>query len=700
MNPFPENKKNNNTSFLELLYHVSREIAATLDLPTLLKRILALSMENIGAINGTIIALDEIGNPVASTLIINTLVIDNSGEKLKETLDNGLAGWVIKNRQAVLIPDTSKDERWLHRPDDDHNATGSKSVISAPFLTQDQLAGVITLVHPETNFFTQNHKALIQAIADQSAVAVINARLHTDTIHQARIMTALSDSATAITSSLDLKKVLQQILNQICQALDTEAASLALLDQNKESLEYYASTYKGKRNPTGMKFNLGQGIAGWVAKQEISLIVPNAYDDDRFNSKFDKLTGIKTQATACTPIFSQGEMIGILEAKNPKGGKFPLGSLRVLTGISSLAGTAIRHAQLFESHQAAHKRYRYLFEENVNSIIITDKVGKILEVNQQASSLSHYSKEKLQSMFIEMFHEVNLDILGMNFEKVTEKENVAYESVLYTKNKSKIPVTVHVQSIIIEGKPYLQWLFRDDTDRKELDKLREDLLSMIYHDLRSPLANIVSSLDVIKTMEEFEAADPTILDLFEIVIRSTNRIKRLTQSMLDINQIESGQPVIDINPTSPLKLLQESLDNLGPVIKTRRIEVYLDVPDNITPVLINEHMILRVIINLIENAIKFSPPDSTISIGVKQSTDLVRIWVKDAGPGISDENLQSIFDKFVSLQNKEGVHGYGIGLAFCRLAVEGHGGNIWAENIPGGGSQFTFTLPLYKENKI
>jgi len=697
MNPFPENDNMNNTSSLELLYHVSREIATTLDLPVLLKRILTLSMENIGAINGSIIAMDDIGNPVASALIINTLVVENSGENLKETLENGLAGWVVKTRQAVLIPDTSLDARWMHRPDDDHDATGPKSVISAPFLTQDQLAGVITLVHPETSFFTSNHRALIQAIADQSAVAVINARLHADTIHQARIMTALSESATAITSSLELKKVLQQILDQICQALDTEAVSLALLDRNDETLEYFASTYEGKQNPTGMKFNLGQGIAGWVAKQETGIIVPNAYEDERFNSKFDEVTGIKTRAIACTPIFSQGEIIGIVEAKNPKNGKFPPGSLRVLTGISSLAGTAIRHAQLFEAHSAAHKRYQYLFEENVNSIIITDRDGEILEVNQQTVYLSNYSKEKLQSMFIEVIHDVNMGALGMNFEKVTEDENVTYESVLYTENKSKIPVNVHVQSILIEGKSYLQWLFRDDTERKELDKLREDLLSMIYHDLRSPLANIVSSLDVINTMEEFGTADPTILALFEIVLRSTNRIQRLTHSMLDINRIESGQPVIDINPTSPQKLLQEAVEILGPEIETRRISVNLDVPDNIAPVLINEQMTLRVIINLIENAIKFSPTAGKISLGVNQSTNFVRVWVQDAGPGIPDKNLQSIFDKFVSLQNREGVQGYGIGLAFCRLVIEGHGGKIWAENIPGGGSKFTFTIPVFKQ---
>jgi K+-sensing histidine kinase KdpD len=288
----------------------------------------------------------------------------------------------------------------------------------------------------------------------------------------------------------------------------------------------------------------------------------------------------------------------------------------------------------------------------------------------------------------------------MNFEKISENKNISYESVLYAKYETKIPITVHVQSIIFEGKSYLQWVFRDDTERKELDKLREDLLSMIYHDLRSPLANIVSSLDVLKTMDEFEGVNPTIQSLFDIAVRSTKRIQRLTHSMLDINRLEAGQPVIDKKPTSPQQLLKESVDILKHTIKNKRIEIHLDVPDDISPVMINEDMILRVIINLIENAIKFSPPDGTISIGAKQSTNVVRVWVQDAGPGIPDENRQSIFDKYVRLQNKGGIQGYGLGLAYCRLAVEGHGGNIWTENNPVGGSHFTFTIPLYKEDKI
>jgi signal transduction histidine kinase len=220
---------------------------------------------------------------------------------------------------------------------------------------------------------------------------------------------------------------------------------------------------------------------------------------------------------------------------------------------------------------------------------------------------------------------------------------------------------------------------------------------MIYHDLRSPLANIVSSLDVLNTMVDFDKEDPTVYSLVDIAVRSTKRIQRLTHSMLDINRLEAGQPVIDKNPASLKSLLEESIDAHKPIIQNKKLEVILDIPEKTPTVFINWDMIQRVAINLIENALKYTPPNGLIKIGTKQSTNNVRVWVQDSGPGIPEKYRQSIFDKYTRLHGKGDGKGYGLGLAYCRLAVEGHGGKIWAENKPGGGSIFTFTLPIHKE---
>jgi signal transduction histidine kinase len=114
-------------------------------------------------------------------------------------------------------------------------------------------------------------------------------------------------------------------------------------------------------------------------------------------------------------------------------------------------------------------------------------------------------------------------------------------------------------------------------------------------------------------------------------------------------------------------------------------------------VLVDGDMIRRVLINLTENAIKFTSPEGKIDIGAKQEGSFVRIWVDDEGPGIPPEERERIFDKFTRLRAKDGPRGLGLGLAYCRLAVIGHGGRIWVEGEPGSGSSFNFTLPIVDE---
>ncbi|KPL07219.1 hypothetical protein AMJ86_05215 [bacterium SM23_57] len=694
MTQIPRKENTDTRASLELLYHVSREIATAVDLQTLIQRILYLSIKNIGAVNGSIIAVDDGGSPVASSLMIGEEILDFTNEQIQATLDQGLAGWVVQNRQAVLIRDTSKDRRWLQRPDDAEDATGAKSVVSSPFLAQDRLAGIITLVHPEPNYFNDDHQNLVQAIADQSAVAILNSRLHTESLRQARIMTALAESARIITGSLNLSDVLQRILEQISQAIVTEAVSLAMLNQQEGNLEFIASTSNLEHNVAGKKIKIGQGIAGWVAKEKKSVIIPDVYKDERFYTEFDKETGFKTNTIACTPILSQGEVIGVVEAINPKGGAFGPDTLEVLTGISNLAGTAIQHAQLYEALQSAHKRYHHLFEGSINSILISDWAGKIQEANQQTTVLTQFTKEELYLSNIGMIHRIDLELLGNNYQNVSEDSVLAYESILNTKNGDEIPITVLVQAVNIDAKSYIQWVIRDDTDRVELDQLKDDLLSMIYHDLRSPLANVVSSLDVLKTMVETAEEPIVIKSLFDIAIRSTQRIQRLINSLLDINRLEAGQIALDLKPVSLEKLVQESVDTLKPIIENRKLKVSIEIPPKLPRGMIDEDMIRRVIINLVENAIKYSPIEGFVNIHAAQSNDFLHIRVQDNGPGIPQEKRDEIFNKYTRLQGKVGYKGYGLGLAYCRLAIEGHGGEIWVADAPEGGSIFNFTIPV------
>jgi NtrC-family two-component system sensor histidine kinase KinB len=689
----PDLKENNHRASLDLLYHIGRELASALDLRTVLERVLFLSMRNVGAISGSIIVLDDNGKPVESAIITGAQVHNHTTQRLRSTLDRGLAGWVFKNLEPVLIQDTSQDERWMLRKYEDEEGSSPKSAVSAPLFARERMIGVMTLVHPQPGFFSHEHLELVQAIADQAGIAVLNARLYAESQRQARVMTALAESAATITASLNLEDVLLRIMEQISQALDVEGVSLALIVPEEDALIVRAATGPVKDLLVNSRWEIGQGIAGWVAKEGRGVIVQNAAEDERFDPLVDQKTGFKTHSVACAPLRYRGQIIGVLEAVNPKSGDFDPDALLVLTGIGSLAGTAVRHAQLFERLQAAHQSYRELFEDSIDPIFITDRDGKIMDANRQAVLTSDYDKMNLITLSISQVHIPDLTQLGKDYENLGFGKTLSYESRLRTLSGHEVPIQVYVRQVKSDGAIRIQWIMQDITERKNLDSMREDLLSMIYHDLRSPLANVVSSLDVIDTMLSAESDDPTYKSLLNIAMRSTERIQRLTNSLLDINRLEAGQPIVKQQTIEPVLLINEAVELIQPVSDNKNISLTTAVPFDLPKVFVDADMIRRVLSNLFENAAKFTPQGGKIHASVFTKQDWVVFQIDDTGPGIPASEHERIFEKFTRIKTQESIKGLGLGLAYCRLAVEGHGGKIWVESEPGMGSHFFFTLP-------
>ncbi len=511
-----------NRSLLELLIQINREVAAALDLRTVLQRLLFAAIQNVGGERGSIVVLDDNGKPVDATIVYGKSFHEHTTQQLRETVDRGLAGWVVKNRKAALVPDTSQDERWLHRPDDARDQSGAKSAICVPLLARDRLIGVLTLVHSVPNAFTPEHLELMQAIADQASIAVLN-------------------------------------------------------------------------------------------------------------------------------------------------------------------------AQLFGQSQKAHQRYRELFAESIDPIFITDLEGKVIEANREAVKISGFQNDDLHQMSIDQLHEVNWNKTGMEFENLAGEDESSYESVLHRADSGRTPIEVYARRVEFEDADSIQWTLRDISERKELDSLREDLTAMIYHDLRSPLGNIVSSLDILGGMIGEDEATRSMLN---IAVHSTDRIQRLVNSLLDINRLESGQAIVTQKAVHPRELIEIAIRDVAPSTSGRHQTVEVQIGEALPDIWVDADMLRRVLINLLENAIKFSKIEARIEIGAQKDGDLVRFWVQDNGPGIPPSEHKRIFDKFARVKGKDKPGGLGIGLAFCRIAVQAHGGKIWVESEEGKGSKFVFTLPV------
>src|SRR6185369_9093795 len=134
-------------ALLELLMNVSREVATALDLRTVLQRLLYAALQHVGGERGSLVVMDDMGKPVDATIVYGKQLHEHTTQQLKDTVERGLAGWVVQNRKGALLRDTSKDERWLRREDDAVENTGAKSAICVPLMSRERLVGVLTLVH-------------------------------------------------------------------------------------------------------------------------------------------------------------------------------------------------------------------------------------------------------------------------------------------------------------------------------------------------------------------------------------------------------------------------------------------------------------------------------------------------------------------------------------------------------------------------
>jgi signal transduction histidine kinase len=241
-------------------------------------------------------------------------------------------------------------------------------------------------------------------------------------------------------------------------------------------------------------------------------------------------------------------------------------------------------------------------------------------------------------------------------------------------------------------------LFRDITREKELDQMKDQLLSTVSHELRTPLAAIKGFTTTL-LREDVRWDEPTQRDFLKIIEEETDRLGELIDNLLDMSKIEAGVLRVDKEPTQLRNLVREAIDRAR-----RRSEAHwfvVDLPAELPRVWSDSRRIRQVLNNLLENAIKYSPHGGQITVTAEVEGDYATVGVADSGPGIPPEFLDKIFQRFfqVDAANTRKTGGSGLGLSISKGIVEALGGKIWAESTPGRGSIFRFTLPLVKESE-
>lgn len=339
----------------------------------------------------------------------------------------------------------------------------------------------------------------------------------------------------------------------------------------------------------------------------------------------------------------------------------------------------------------------HLFESSINPIILTDQSGTILHANERAFELLGQGREGIMGREIGDLFESKQHL--PDFSAADENEKTSFDGLMPTReNKRMLHVKVHATQYSLDGTPVVQWIVQDLTRQVELDELREDLAAMLVHDLQGPLGNVLSSLEFLRN-EVTEESSKTMRLMLDTALRSSLHLKYLVDSLMDISHLEAGYELSHLTSIAVGDLIAYVCAVEEPNLEQKGITISVEAPRSLPEVWGDGSMLRRVLLNLLDNAIKYSQRGHVVTVRAAQEAngDMIRFAVIDQGQGVPEAYRDLIFEKFQQIRTNSSSGGLGLGLAFCRLAVEAHEGRIWVEDAPSGGAAFCFTIPTRRD---
>jgi two-component system sensor histidine kinase KdpD len=244
----------------------------------------------------------------------------------------------------------------------------------------------------------------------------------------------------------------------------------------------------------------------------------------------------------------------------------------------------------------------------------------------------------------------------------------------------------------------LRHTFEDEARQTELlaeaDRLQKALLNSIAHNVRTPLSSIIGSLSALQE-QELSIDQSARRELIDTAREEADRLNRLLGNLLDLSRLEAGVLRIRKDPCDVQDVIGAALEQLGPVIENRHIQVLIGPEPAFVPM--DFVLIVQVLVNLLDNALKYSPADTSITLEARVLAKYLEIRVSDFGTGVDEHELSNIFEKFNRGGRSSETGGIGLGLSICRGLIGAHHGKIWAERRHPCGTAVTFTLPIEQE---
>jgi two-component system phosphate regulon sensor histidine kinase PhoR len=593
------------------------------------------------------------------------------------------------------------------------------ALLCVPLLHRGLLQGVLALNRPEhgaAREFDRQELDMIERAAEGLAAALWAARDLSLQTKVERSLTALIAAGAAVIRGRDLGNVLERVISEAQNLMNTEAASVFLLEESSGDLLSPAATGPSGEELKQIRLSAGEGLAGWVAQKGQPIFIDNAQNDPRFATRVDKKTRFKTRNMMVVPMRVDGRIVGVLEVLNKKGGeRFSPHELPPLQALADLAAVAVEGARLFDRMQ---ERARMLNQELIQAneeqaeaktrlesvlfamedgVIAADENGRVTLMNRAAQmiifGLSH--QEAMGRLLGEVLPRPEFQE-GLRRVRASGEATLLEFELNAPDSRSYAVVITPIKDL--EG--YLAGLvvvLRDVTRFKELERMKISFLNTVSHELRTPMTSIRAFSELMAGRGGRPVAPEKMSEWAGVIFDEARRLGRLIDDLLDVSRIEAGKrlsinkKVIELRP-----LFEKTIALFQKDALSHPIQLVLE--EHLTKAEVDPDRMEQVLANLLSNAIKYSPQGGVVELRVRfKEPDHFRVEVRDSGLGLSEVDKAHLFEKFYRAESEEniGIGGTGLGLSITKYLIEQHGGSIGVDSELGKGSCFWFEIPIF-----
>ncbi len=523
--------------------------------------------------------------------------------------------------------------------------------------------------------------SLLQAKRRREWTVLQIRRSTTSLQHRIDELEALTRLGKSIINSLDTDGVLTAIVDAAVSLTSAEEGSLMLVDETTGELYIRASRNFSEEFVRTFRVPIHDTLAGRVIATGEPTVL-----DEKTPTKIK--TSYLVHSLIYVPLKIKEKVIGVLGVDN-RTTKMPFKEhdVRLLLALAEYAVIALENANLYENANQERNKLETILKSIQDGVIVINEERKILFVNQVIlSAFLMENKSPIGQAIDEVFGTPELMALVnainpslFNRIELTTPDGRFFNAQISTISGIGQAITIH-----------------DITHLKKLDRIKSEFVNTVSHDLRSPLTAILGYTELI---ERAGPVNSLQRDFIHRVQNSVQNITGLVNDLLNLGRIEAG---FDSHrePVYLKQLIEYSVDGLKILMEGRQMKLMCQLPDNFPPIFANPVQMRQMLDNLLDNALKYSPNGSTISVKADVQQDQVIMQFKDTGIGIPAADMPFIFDKFYRASNIEkNATGSGLGLAIVKSIVEAHQGRIWVDSKLNEGSTFTIVFPLVDNNQ-